>query len=80
MRMADSDDDYIQELSDDEGGAHPISHGQELRSTGGKRNPGQRPGDKQWEVKRSWEQVAEGADGLITSTVEGLLEAGKRKR
>lgn len=31
-------------------------------------------------VARTWENVVEGADGTISSTVEGLLEAGKRKR
>jgi transcription initiation factor TFIIH subunit 2 len=34
-----------------------------------------------WEdIQRSWDTVIEGADGSINSTVEGLREAGKRKR
>lgn len=33
-----------------------------------------------WVVTRTWENVVEGADGTISSTIEGLLEAGKRKR
>ena len=37
-------------------------------------------GGAEWEVSRTWETLVEGADGTISSTVEGLLEAGKRKR
>ncbi|OCT52407.1 TFIIH basal transcription factor complex p47 subunit [Cladophialophora carrionii] len=33
-----------------------------------------------FEVTRTWDLLTEGADGTITSAVEGLLEAGKRKR
>ena len=33
-----------------------------------------------FEVTRTWDLLTEGADGTITGAVEGLLEAGKRKR
>ena len=76
--MPDSDDEYIQDVSDDEAGAHQVGRvtgpstrrgaGQGARGTGG------------WEVTRTWENVVEGEDGTISGTVEGLLEAGKRKR
>ncbi|MCJ1410494.1 hypothetical protein MMC19_004579 [Ptychographa xylographoides] len=76
--MPDSDDDYIQDISDDDTGTHQVNRSagpstrkkaaQNARATTG------------WEVTRTWENVTEGADGTISSTVEGLLEAGKRKR
>ncbi|KAI1943856.1 hypothetical protein LOZ66_000443 [Ophidiomyces ophidiicola] len=34
----------------------------------------------EFEVARTWETLVEGADGTISATVDGLLEAGKRKR
>ena len=74
--MADSDEDYIQDLSDDDVEAHQVTRGAgtSSRATGqGSRGAG-------WEVTRTWENVVEGADGTISSTVDGLLEAGKRKR
>jgi transcription initiation factor TFIIH subunit 2 len=33
-----------------------------------------------FEVTRTWDLLTEDADGTITGAVEGLLEAGKRKR
>ncbi len=34
-----------------------------------------------WEdIQKSWEQVVEGADGSINQVVEGLRQAGKRRR
>lgn len=72
--MPESDDDYIQDVSDDEVDAHRVTKG--ARPT--TRATGQANGG--WEVTRTWENVVEGADGTISSTVEGLLEAGKRKR
>ncbi|KAL6720196.1 hypothetical protein ACLMJK_002117 [Lecanora helva] len=74
--MADSDDEYVQDISDDEVEAHQVTRGAgtSSRATGqGSRGAG-------WEVTRTWENVVEGADGTISSTVEGFLEAGKRKR
>ena len=76
--MPDSDDDYIQENSEEETGAHQVTRGAKhgSRATG----DGARGTAGEWEVTRTWENVVEGADGTISSTVEGLLEAGKRKR
>jgi hypothetical protein len=91
--MSDSDGEYVaDDLSDDDIGAHHVSsHG--TRSTGpvrGTAGSGTRGGDTNagsnrrraaWEdIQRSWDTVVEGADGSINSTVEGLREAGKRKR
>ncbi len=74
--MADSDDEYVQDISDEEVEAHQVTRGAgaSSRATG---HSSQAAG---WEVTRTWENVVEGADGTISSTVEGLLEAGKRKR
>ena len=75
--MVESDDEYVQELSDEDVGAHQVTRGPANRvGRGRKRSPG--GGD--WDVKRTWEDVEEGADGTINSAIEGLLEAGKRKR
>lgn len=74
--MADSDEEYVQDISDDEVEAHQVTRGAgaSSRATGqGSRGAG-------WEVTRTWENVVEGADGTISSTVDGLLEAAKRKR
>jgi transcription initiation factor TFIIH subunit 2 len=91
--MSDSDGEYVaDDLSDDDIGTHHVSnHG--TRSTGpvrGTAGSGTRGGDTNagsnrrraaWEdLQRSWDNVVEGADGSINSTVEGLREAGKRKR
>jgi hypothetical protein len=90
--MADSDGEYVaDDLSDDDIDAHVVSsHG--TRSTGPARGAvgaGTRGGETggssrrraAWEdIQRSWDTVVEGADGSINSTVEGLREAGKRKR
>jgi ketosteroid isomerase-like protein len=35
---------------------------------------------RDFEVTRTWDLLTESADGTITGAVEGLLEAGKRKR
>lgn len=81
--MADSDGEYIQDISDDDIGAHQVTSGpgRGTRSSGRQRNRGTNQSAQQtWEVRRTWENVVEGADGTISSTVEGLLEAGKRKR
>jgi transcription initiation factor TFIIH subunit 2 len=90
--MSDSDGEYVaDDLSDDDIGAHHVSsHG--TRSTGpvrgtagsgtkGDTNAGSNRRRAAWEdIQRSWDNVVEGADGSINSTVEGLREAGKRKR
>lgn len=75
--MADSDDDYVQDPSGDEGvGQHVVKAG----SRGTRSRPRGAGKEAAWEVTRTWEGVTEDADGTITGTVEGLLEAGKRKR
>lgn len=74
--MAESDDEYVQDISDDEVEAHQVTRG----PGAGSRATGQGSRGAGWEVTRTWENVVEGADGTINSTVEGLLEAGKRKR
>lgn len=90
--MADSDGEYVaDDLSDDDIAALGPGHG--TRSTGKLRGPvssSTRGGDREggntrrraaWEdIQRSWDTVVEGADGSINSTIEGLREAGKRKR
>ena len=77
--MAVSDDEYIQDLSDDDINAHlvrPRGAGSGTRAS--RSNPRGAAGG--WEVTRTWEKVVEGADGTINSTVEDLLETGKRRR
>ena len=74
--MSESDDDYVQDISDEEVEAHQVTRGAGEGSTA--RGVGKKGGA--WEVTRTWENVVEGADGTINSTVEGLLEADKRKR
>lgn len=75
--MADSDEEYVGNISEDEDevDAHIISTGAGSRARRRKQR-----GGAEWEVSRTWESLVEGADGTINSTVEGLLEAGKRKR
>lgn len=91
--MSDSDGEYVaDDISDEDIGAHQVS-GHGTRSSGpvrGAAGSGTRGGDTNagtvrkraaWEdIQRSWDTVVEGADGSINSTVEGLREAGKRKR
>ena len=74
--MAETDDEYVQDISDDEVEAHQVTRGAGV----GSRAAGQGNRGGGWEVTRTWENVVEAADGTISSTVEGLLEAGKRKR
>jgi hypothetical protein len=91
--MSDSDGEYVaDDLSDEDIAAHQVSrHG--TRSSGpvrgavgsatrgGDTNTGSNRRRAAWEdIQRSWDTVVEGADGSINSTVEGLREAGKRKR
>ena len=71
--MVDRDEEYVQDISEDEAEAHQVTR---TRSRG----TGQGSGSGGWEVTRTWENVVEGADGTINSTIEGILEAGKRKR
>ena len=73
--MADSDEEYIATEDEDEVAVQgsrgaPASRAKRRKQRGG----------AEWEVSRTWETLIEGADGTISSAVEGLLEAGKRKR
>ncbi|RAH48552.1 TFIIH/NER complex subunit SSL1 [Aspergillus brunneoviolaceus CBS 621.78] len=77
--MADSDEEYAGEASEDEvDGSQISSRGGAAKPPRSKRKKNR--GGAEWEVSRTWESLVEGADGTINSTVEGLLEAGKRKR
>lgn len=72
--MADSDEEYVGEVTEDEDDFQ-VTHNDRTRS---KRR--RQRGGAEWELSRTWETLVEGADGTISSTVDGLLEAGKRKR
>ena len=76
--MAASDDDFINDGSDEEDvDIRPSGRGSDrkTRSKGARQQK-----ESEWEVSRTWDLVEEGADGTLTGAVEGLLEAGKRKR
>ncbi|KAF7593155.1 hypothetical protein BBP40_011868 [Aspergillus hancockii] len=76
--MADSDEEYLGEVSGDEDDNGAFRGSREVPASRSKRR--KQRGGAEWEVSRTWETLVEGADGTISSTVEGLLEAGKRKR
>ncbi len=88
--MADSDGEYVGDLSDDELGGHPAAASASAYGTrskagrdSGKKGDGRkgRGGRSKaaWEdIKRSWENVVETEDGSIT--IGALLEAEKRRR
>jgi hypothetical protein len=93
--MAGSDGEYVGDLSDDDlpmsnldgAGGHATRSTGPVRGTvstatkGGDRGGGNSRRRAAWEdIQRSWDTVVEGADGSLSSTVEGLLEAGKRQR
>ena len=75
--MADSDEEYIGNVTEDEDDV-ALQGSRGAPSSRAKRR--KQRGGAEWEVSRTWETLIEGADGTISSTVEGLLEAGKRKR
>ena len=75
--MPESDDEYIQSASEDERDAHQVSR---QRGTNTRNNASAANASGGFEVSRTWEEVVEGADGTISGAIEGLLEAGKRKR
>ena len=88
--MPESDEDYVQ-YSEEDLEAHNVggSKGGRSGASGrGTRSQGGRPGARGsgvkraggFEVSRTWEALEEGADGTITGALEGLMEAGKRKR
>ncbi|EXJ91649.1 transcription initiation factor TFIIH subunit 2 [Capronia epimyces CBS 606.96] len=70
--MPASGDEYVADGSDDDLPRRPG------RSQARKANT--RDSAQNFEVTRTWDLLTEGADGTITGAVEGLLEAGKRKR
>ncbi|KAL3470404.1 TFIIH basal transcription factor complex, subunit SSL1 [Aspergillus californicus] len=74
--MADSDEEYIGNISEDEGDDNLVSRG----AAGPASKRKKQKGGAEFELSRTWETLVEGADGTISSTVEGLLEASKRKR
>jgi transcription initiation factor TFIIH subunit 2 len=88
--MADSDGEYVEEYSDDETAHQVTRRGRPgTRSTArsgrhSRRGAGGAPRVERkaaWEdIHRSWDTVVEAEDGSISRTVEGLVEAGKRKR
>ena len=79
--MPDSDDEYIEADSGDE---VEVSHRKGTRrsgvSTRSQTKPAPPSKEKWEEIHRSWDQVVEGADGSIASSVINLLESTKRKR
>ncbi|KAL0940790.1 tfiih basal transcription factor complex p47 subunit [Colletotrichum truncatum] len=82
--MADSDGEYVEDMSDDElldhqaaGDNGPDGKSGKARGNGKKGKSGH--SKARWEdVKRSWEEVTEGADGSLA--VGASLEAEKRRR
>lgn len=72
--MADSDEEYVGDVTEDEEDLQ-VTRSDRVRTRKRKQR-----GGAEWELSRTWETLVEGADGTISSTVEGLLEAGKRKR
>ncbi|WYZ37457.1 hypothetical protein EsH8_II_000963 [Colletotrichum jinshuiense] len=78
--MADSDGEY-NDLSDEDLIDHPAGNGANAgKAAGGRGKKGKSGNSKaRWEeVKRSWEEVTEGADGSLA--VGASLEAEKRRR
>lgn len=75
-----SDEEYVGDVTEDEEevNALPVTRGGTAQVSRPRRK--KQRGGAEWEVSRTWETLVEGADGTISSTVEGLLEAGKRKR
>ncbi|KAL3459871.1 Ssl1-like-domain-containing protein [Aspergillus heterothallicus] len=75
--MADSDEEYIGEISEDE----RDNNIRGLRGTAGPASKRRKQkGGAEFELSRTWETLVEGADGTISSIVGGILEASKRKR
>lgn len=74
-----SDEEFVGDITEDENGVNALQVTRDGTARARPRRKKQR-GGAEWEVSRTWETLVEGADGTINSTVEGLLEAGKRKR
>lgn len=77
--MVESDEEYAPGASDDDVAAHQVtSRGRAGAVT--KARARATADDAFNEVRRTWEDVEEGADGTITGTIDSLLQQGKRKR
>ncbi|GAB1313277.1 hypothetical protein MFIFM68171_03487 [Madurella fahalii] len=91
--MADSDGEYVEDLSDDDLNDHRVASDPDGSSYGTRSKTARSAGNKgdgrkakgggrskaAWEdIQRSWEQVVEAEEGGIT--IEALLEAEKRRR
>ena len=74
--MTASDEEFINDASDDDADVRASGRGTDHNT----RSKGARQKESEWAVRRTWDQIDEGADGTLTGAVEGLLEAGKRKR
>lgn len=75
--MADSDSDYALSDNDKEVGVSSRKHSTRRN----KQAKGAAPQKEKWEeIQRSWDNVVEGEDGSLASTVYNLLESNKRKR
>ncbi|KIW79563.1 hypothetical protein Z517_06175 [Fonsecaea pedrosoi CBS 271.37] len=72
--MPASGDEFVVDGSDDDA---PRAS---TRGRAAARRANARESAQSFEVTRTWDLLIEGADGTITGAVEGLLEAGKRKR
>ncbi|EXJ69922.1 transcription initiation factor TFIIH subunit 2 [Cladophialophora psammophila CBS 110553] len=72
--MPASGDEYVADGTDDD---LPRAS---TRGRSAARRANARESAQSFEVTRTWDLLVEGADGTITGAVEGLLEAGKRKR
>ncbi len=78
--MPASGDEYVANGSDDDLPRASARHSQAARLRARDRDERDRDSAQNFEVTRTWDLLTEGADGTITGAVEGLLEAGKRKR
>jgi transcription initiation factor TFIIH subunit 2 len=76
--MPDSDDEYVQDASDDDIGAFQVTRDTEKAKA--IQASKSRKDERDFEVTRTWENVVEGEDGTISSAVEGMMDAGKRQR
>jgi hypothetical protein len=78
--MVDSDDEYVQDDEyDEQGGAAGGSYGTRAK---GSKKPTRQARKERWEgtIKKDFGSLTEGVDGSITESLEGMIEARKRKR
>ncbi|KAL8700161.1 MAG: hypothetical protein Q9201_005605 [Fulgogasparrea decipioides] len=77
--MVETDEEYAPGASDDDIAAHQVTSRRAGRTV--IRSRARETADDAFnEVRRTWEDVEEGADGTITGTIDSLLQQGKRKR